>query len=276
MDVAALVPNTAEQWIAVGTVGTMLVAIVAAIVALRQVAEARHLREDQTRPYVVVDVESSPAGLQVLNLVIANAGQTLARNVKLNFEPELRSSEEGYVLHETVLMREGIKTMPPGRRIEVWFDRAFKRDKTGLPMRYDVTVEYDDARGQRQEPLRYVLDLAHLYGPLYIGVKGVHDIVKALEDVRDYLKASRDGSVLAFSVSDRDLERERRRSEHAITGRWPRRGRKPPPDWMVYLGLHPVRRLVIGWIARLIGDIRSVAAQKQGRAEHGGGTARGR
>jgi hypothetical protein len=50
----------------------------------------RELRKDETRPYVVVDFERDRAPL--VNLVVANTGRTMARNVRIEVEPPFDSS----------------------------------------------------------------------------------------------------------------------------------------------------------------------------------------
>jgi hypothetical protein len=76
-------------WTDVAQVGLvaaqLLVLIAAAVFAWRQVKEARELREEQNRPFVVVDVQSDPGSLVYLEVV--NMGTSLARDVKIKIEP---------------------------------------------------------------------------------------------------------------------------------------------------------------------------------------------
>src|SRR5687767_13370 len=69
---------------------TFLVLLAAALVAWRQVNEARRLREDQARPFVVIDFDAW--GGTITELKIANLGTTLARNVRFEFTPPLSST----------------------------------------------------------------------------------------------------------------------------------------------------------------------------------------
>lgn len=126
-----------QEWTAVGTVVTAGIAAAAAIVAYFQLRQARQLREDQARPFVVVDIVPSEVDLHVLDLVIENVGNTVAQDVRLSFDPPLASSLADYDLAGSVLIREGIPTMPPRRRIEFLFDISHQRLNTDLPKRYD-------------------------------------------------------------------------------------------------------------------------------------------
>jgi hypothetical protein len=177
-----------DDWEAFGTTVTAAVAVLAAIVAYFQVREARRLREEQARPFVVVDFESSPAWSNLINLVIKNVSNTLATDVRMEFDPPLKSSDASNQLPSSLLIREGIPTLPPGRRIHVFFDATHERIKTDLPLRYDVTVSFKDYRGRQQERLLYRLDLEPLYDVNYITEYGVHHAAKALREIEKLLK----------------------------------------------------------------------------------------
>lgn len=216
-----------EDWSAIGsvvqaiaTVLTLVVAIVAARYAAGQVREARRqveearrareeeaqraaeqsaeqadreqrLREEQARPFVVVDFEPSPVWGNIINLVIENVGKTLAKNVRFTFEPPLQSSQQsrdGYDFAETVLLRSGIPAMPPGKHFTALFDLSHERVDTDLPMTYTVRVDLDDAQGRAQEPLEYVLDLNFRYGLRRIEEKTTHDVAKSLKEIETAVK----------------------------------------------------------------------------------------
>jgi hypothetical protein len=67
---------TAERVIALAAVGQLVVLVAAALFARAQVREARELRAEQARPFVVVDFELDRRPL--INLVVANLGKTMA------------------------------------------------------------------------------------------------------------------------------------------------------------------------------------------------------
>lgn len=73
-------------------VGLQLVLLgIAAFVATRQVREARRLREDQARPFIVADFDVRD---HLIFLTVSNVGTSLAREVRFDIEPELRSTIE--------------------------------------------------------------------------------------------------------------------------------------------------------------------------------------
>ena len=91
--VSVVLPNADPTWTDVAQtilVALQLVVVVAAaIFAWSQLTEARRLREDQTRPFVIVDLDTQIRPF--FDLVVKNIGTTMARDVEIRFEPELQS-----------------------------------------------------------------------------------------------------------------------------------------------------------------------------------------
>jgi hypothetical protein len=180
---------TAETWAAVGQVGTLVVAAVAALFARHQVLEARRTREEQAKPFVIVDFEPSLAGRIFIELVIRNIGTTIAKNVTMSFEPPLRSTlstaEDKRFLNASTLMKNGIPTLPPGREYRMLFERMPDlKDNDELPHAYAATISYDDARGERQS-LVSLLDLDIYFDLRRIHPNGLHEAVDALKALNE-------------------------------------------------------------------------------------------
>ena len=104
----------------------------------------------------MTDVDPDPEEIDRFRTAAAN---TLARNVRFNFQPELSSSldEEHDTIKGLRLLSDGIPTMPPGRTIPILFDHFVRRgDKH--PDCYNVHISYD---GPADKPYEddIVLDL---------------------------------------------------------------------------------------------------------------------
>ncbi|HEX9994988.1 MAG TPA: hypothetical protein VGB14_18830 [Acidimicrobiales bacterium] len=243
-DVTAWDPT---DWAAAGTVAYAAIALVAAIFVYFQVREARRAREEQARPFVVVDIQPSTVWWNVLNLVVENVGTTVAHDVRIHFTPAPASSRAGYDLAHSSLLSDGIPTLPPRRRIEALFDVASERKDSGLPNRYDVEVRFRDYRRREQEPLRFVIDFSYLYGLQRIEKYGVHHAAKALREIERVLKSSRRGGRLAIWVRSEDADIEADRIEEAMTGHYPSLGRKSPPELVLWLGRSVLVRSLVRW-----------------------------
>jgi hypothetical protein len=136
---------TATDWAGV----TCVVLIAAAIVAWRHLREARQLREQQARPFVVIDLDIKST---IAQFEITNIGSTIARDVRFRFEPPLKSSwddEPGRKpLAQANLFMSGIPSLPPGKVITTMFDQIPNRIAKELPSDYAVQVSYRDAFGK--------------------------------------------------------------------------------------------------------------------------------
>lgn len=193
------------------TLVAVLVAAVAAYIAWGQ-------WRDQARPFVVVDLEPSEAWGNVINLVIENVGKTLATDVRMEFDPPMTSSmsnEQGYRFAEAPLFKNGIPSMPPGRRFEALFDLSHKRLEAGLPMTFKVKVQCKDARGKQQPELEYLVDLSFRYDLRRTEIRTLHHVAKNLEDI---LRLLRDWS--AGSQGLRVLQRDAKEYQRELEEEW--------------------------------------------------------
>jgi hypothetical protein len=126
---------------------TVAVYIGLGIFAWIQVLQARRLREEQARPFVIVDFE--PGFL--VYLTVANLGRTMARDVSIRFDKPLESTLSGpREIDESPLFREPIPTLPPGKKIRVLFDQYAARMEAKLPLTYDVTLRYKGPTGKKE------------------------------------------------------------------------------------------------------------------------------
>ncbi|MFC7650377.1 hypothetical protein ACFQX6_66100 [Streptosporangium lutulentum] len=190
--------------------------------AREQLEHAEKVRREQLEPYVVVDIQPSIHNTQAFVLVIENIGPTVARNVKITFDPpverlmEQRESSFGrFKLAETYIFTKGIPFMPPGRRIELLFDITFERLNSTLDMFYEVTVEAEWTEG-RVEPMKYPIDLALYQEWELLGLKNINDGVRVLEEVRNKLGEIKNklpsNGVGSGVLADRSHQREAHKS----------------------------------------------------------------
>jgi hypothetical protein len=179
----------AAEWGAFGQVGALVVAIVAGVLVWRQVRYAAQARDDQTRPYVIVDFELQ--GWEVM-LAIRNIGTSPAMNVQIHFDKPLQGPHMDDP-DELAVFRDGIPMLAPGRLIAIPFGNGpnFFDDKVdeNLPLRYVAKVEYE---GQgRRKPYRdaeLVLDLAP-YKHTRVATDDLHQIYQNLKEIKTVMKS---------------------------------------------------------------------------------------
>lgn len=176
---ATTTPTEVLQTIFIGL--QLLVLIAAAFFGRRQLNEAKELREAQTRPFVVIDLGSSAHTL--FDLVVKNIGPTLARDVRFNFDPPIKSTDDDLDPNKIKMFREGISTLAPGKEIRTLFEKGPARHESDLPDTYEVTVRYTDQSGKRHYLETIDLDFGLYWDRLTVSRRDIHDLHKQLETI---------------------------------------------------------------------------------------------
>jgi hypothetical protein len=192
---------------------TVAVYVLLGIFAWIQVLQARKLREEQARPFVIVDFE--PGFL--VYLTVENLGRTMARDVSIRFDKPLESTLSGpREIDESPLFRESIPTLPPGKKIRVLFDQYAARMKAKLPLTYDVTLRYKGPTGKKEWEHPYRLDLGIYLGSA-LPPKGLPELVAEVEKIRKELeKWKEDGRGLRVVAVDRHRQQRREWRHHHV------------------------------------------------------------
>ena len=208
--------TTGTNWPAVAALAawaTVLIYIVIGLFAWRQVREARKLREEQARPFVIVDFE--PGFL--VYLTVENLGRTMARDVRIQFGKPLETTlERPREIDETPLFREAIPTLPPGKKIRVLFDQFPARLEAGLALTYDVDVSYKGPTGKKPLKDTYRLDLGMYVGSA-LPPKGIPELATEVENIRKEIekwKGSNLRGLLVHTLDQRQLDKLHRRRMH--------------------------------------------------------------
>jgi hypothetical protein len=177
----------AAEWGAFGQVGALVVATVAGVLVWLQVRHGRQVREDQTRPYVIVDFEFQ--GMLVM-IAVRNIGTTPAREVRIGFDPPLQSPLEDSPM-DFAVFSEGIPMLAPGRAIRLAFGTGpqfFPDEGEGVPLRYEARVQYTNLEGKRYEDPPLILDLLP-FKHSAVDREDLHQIYQNLKDIKNLMKS---------------------------------------------------------------------------------------
>jgi hypothetical protein len=219
-------------WAACVTVG---IYVVIGLFAWRQVREARKLREEQARPFVIVDFE--PGFL--VYLTVENLGRTMARDITIKFDKPLTSTLRGpRELDVSPLFREPIPSMPPGKKIRVLFDQFNDRADAGLPMTYDVEVRFRGPIGNKWLTDPYRLDLGMYLGSA-LPQKGIPELVAEVKNISEEIKKWRGSGLsglLVHTLGQRRQDRIDTRRRNVLILR--RQGPKTLARWLWNRTLH--------------------------------------
>lgn len=184
---------SAAAWTAWATWVSVAIYVVLGFYAAGQLREARRLRDEQGRPFVIVDFNPGP----VIYLYIENIGKTMARDVTMTFSPALVSTLDhgGQAWELSSAFTDGIPMLPPRKRLTFLFDSFEARlRRTDLPTKHEVTVTYYGPAKRRKRPYEdtYVLDLKNYLDTLP-GEKGLTEVVSEVKALKDEVSKWRHG-----------------------------------------------------------------------------------
>lgn len=219
--------HPADDWTAFGTVGLLVVAVVAALFARAQLEEARTARQaaskdahdllvEQVQPNVVLYTEHNPAEDSFIDLVMKNFGQTIATDVRSAITPapqrSPKASRDGQT--EAVAWPALVLTLAPGQEIRTFWDVSFDRVETDLPDLHQATVDFTDSRG-RPLSTESRLDWSIYKTRRWVDVRGTHHLAKATEEISRTLKSfgETDGHGAAVYERSGDEKDDRRRRQ---------------------------------------------------------------
>lgn len=145
---------TPDEWMALFAGLTLIAAVVAAVIALRQLRAHFEAARAQSRPYVIVDFAFKSILMQI---EIKNIGATAASDLTLRVTPPFESGlrEQAATLNAVFSEPEQISMLAPGRRILYTFDRAPDYYEAKRPERYTATASYTDMPVQYHRPWRH-------------------------------------------------------------------------------------------------------------------------
>ena len=150
----------------------------------KMIEEMKEERDQESAPYVVPYINISQ---HMMSFGIKNIGKTVAKNIRINIEPGLKSSILGEKIKDLPLFKTGISSLPPGHEIGTIFDVSHVYlNRDDFPMSYSVKITY--IGGLQKEPREHeqVLDLSVYKDLIPDEEKKLDDVVKELENLSKY------------------------------------------------------------------------------------------
>lgn len=213
----AVLGLSATTWDVIATIFTgigILIAAIAAAVALQQYGLSRKLRNEQSRPYMVVSAEPGETSPSIVDLVFRNIGATPARSLTIAVDPPFARANEvpEYPVMGAKLFTETIRMWPPGQQRRIFLDSHIERGGKNLPPEHTVTFTYlvtevpdqrrwwrsrnREARAAREARERltvveeYIVDLELTKGAMHATVYGLHHAAEALREIKKIMAKS--------------------------------------------------------------------------------------
>jgi hypothetical protein len=152
--------------------------------------EMREMRDQESAPYVIVFFDV-PYAKSLVYLVIKNLGKSIAKDVKLSFEPSLQSSDVGN-LENLSLFDKGIASLAPAQELRVLIDTTVAFfGEPGLPLISSVAITYHGGLKDELRTEKHTLDLSVHKGLMYIQSKDIHDLNESVEKLLKEQKSAR-------------------------------------------------------------------------------------
>lgn len=172
--------------------------------AEEQTGIQRQLMTRAAQPYVWADVRGDNATGTLLNLVVGNSGSSVARNVRVEIDPQLPFVSDMRERMESAMVElmAGLPSLHPGQVLQWTLGQAFNLIKPGEAQEHTFTIYADGPMGPL-EPVTHIVKISALEAVLDRPDGTVHELTKAVKDV------SRQISRLA--QSGRTIETETRR-----------------------------------------------------------------
>lgn len=168
---AATQSAATASWVSAGAaIGTLIVAVVAAAYAKRQLdgtrqaitrgtADAnmtrklqRELQTEQAQPYIAAFLDSSnPEKPYLVDFVVKNFGSTMATDVRIGSSPQMDRSPRPPRMPEKhpLELPDVIPSLAPGQEWRTFWDATHLRSKSDMAETYAITLEYSGIKRVR-------------------------------------------------------------------------------------------------------------------------------
>lgn len=224
---ASLTADSISSWLS--AIATVAIAILTFILAketwyLReaQIRQLDELKRENIRPNVGVQLESSPVGMNFVNVKISNLGKGIARKIVIKFVDRAGNEVAKDVdlvvekFRKLAMFRQGIQTMGIGQEISSF---VFSFIDLGKELNGDIfkpylqiNIDFEDVEGNLYSN-SFTIDFAQYEGISELGGDPLHQMATEIKKIREQLgkvagqNAGRIG-VDVFNSEDRQAESE--------------------------------------------------------------------
>ncbi|HEY9290198.1 MAG TPA: hypothetical protein VIP98_02855 [Microlunatus sp.] len=167
------------------------------VAAAREQTELqRELARNASQPYVWADIQPDMQQGTVMHVVVGNSGPTVARNVKVTFEPGLPAGQQQSEKIESVqrTLASGLRSLAPGRVLGWSLGAGFDLLSSDVPQLRKVRVEGDGPRGSL-DVLEFEIDITEWRqardapdGSLHHVRGAIKDLTKAVAKIDSTIK----------------------------------------------------------------------------------------
>jgi hypothetical protein len=179
-----------EYWVALGAAVSILSLLVAgfSLIYVRRSAKAsreqtnqqKQAAKDAAQPMVWVDVRGDDGQGQALLLLLGNSGPSIARNVKVSFDPAPPATLDLKPILE--ILKKGIASVPPGRTMKWTLGAAHNTSDWDAHKTVRVRIDAEGPFGAI-ETVEYVISVADLDGSRAAPPGNLHEVAAELHEM---------------------------------------------------------------------------------------------
>jgi hypothetical protein len=193
-----------EYWVALGAAVSILSLLVAclSLIYVRRAAKAsreqtkqqKQAAKDAAQPMLWVDIRGDDGQGQALVLLLGNSGPSIARNVKVLFDPAPPATLDIKPVLE--ILKQGIASLAPGRTMHWALGAPHNAVDWDAHKAYRVRIEAEGPFGAI-EPLEYVISVddpdgsrAAPPGNLHTVAAELHEMTKATKELNEIIRSA--------------------------------------------------------------------------------------
>jgi hypothetical protein len=193
-----------EYWVALGAAASILSLLVAgfslsyarrsAKASREQTKQQKQAAKDAAQPMLWVDIRGDDGQGQALALLLGNSGPSIARNVKVTFDPAPPSTLDIKPILQ--ILKQGITSLPPGRTMQWALGPARNTNGWDPHKAYRVRIDAEGPFGAI-EPLEYVISVDELHssraappGNLHAVAAELHEMTKATKELNEIIRSA--------------------------------------------------------------------------------------
>ena len=157
-----------------------------------QTKQQKQAAKDAAQPMLWVDIRGDDGQGQAL--LLGNSGPSIARNVKVLFDPPPPATLDIKPILE--ILKKGIASVPPGRTMQWTLGAAQNASDWDGHKAYRVRIEAEGPFGAI-EPLEYVISVDDLHGSrtappgnLHAVAAELHEMTKATKELNEIIRSA--------------------------------------------------------------------------------------
>lgn len=153
------------------------------VYAIRQYKLTRNRFLEDSRPYILVELERVTSGL--FDLVIRNAGKSAAKNIGVQFKPNIKLHDYSKQKINSYKFLKNLKFLAADKYFSFFFGSVIGGN-TNICREFEIVISYEDLDGKKYTS-EQVIDPRDYLEVTTITRRDIHDVAKSLDEIKKLL-----------------------------------------------------------------------------------------